>query len=318
MTSAMADANGDLDARFVMPPSTRGLHYVYLTSRVSEKYILAPVDTLPTFTIEPSSGRVGSRVAFRLTGFEAEEQVTVRYLQARGSIRTMALLTTDALGNATGSGVVSSSTIGPHGIEATAAESGVTMTVNFTVTPTLQLQPTSAAPGAEIGPVLRGFGSYESVRLTLQATGATLKTVKVTSLGNVDPSSTTRFRLPSNLAPGTYQIVARGLTSGGTASAPVTVAGAAPAAIPTAVPSPTPAPTQTPVPPTATPMATAVPTTAPTEVPPPEPTANADRRNRRPSRPPCRHRPSRRQNRLPRPRRRRLAPEAATTCSAWR
>lgn len=275
ITTATVQENGELTASFVMPPSTQGAHYVYLKPVNSASTTLrAVVDTAPTIDVAQESALVGQTISFTLTGFGANESITVGFEQTAKNFKTIATVKTDGKGNGSGSGVVPSSAAGVHLVK---ADGAVAVTDIITVAPELRLEPTASQPGGKVRPWLRGFGSRENVVLKIQQNGATLKTVKVSNTGAASPSLGTEFTIPVNLAPGSYTIVAIGATSGVSATASLSVA--APTATPTKTPKPltptrTPSPTKTPSPtrtpsPTKTVSASATPTASTTGTPTP-------------------------------------------------
>lgn len=279
-TSATVDANGELFASFVMPPSTRGAHYAFITSRATGTTYRAVVDTLPSIAVKPASGMVGQKVPFTLAGFSSSEKVTVSYEQTPGVFVKVATVTTDSQGNGAGTAVVPSSAAGNHLVSATGARGSTPAMTTFTAVPELKVQPISVSAGGKVRPWLRGFGNRDAVVLKIRETGATLKTVSVSRTGAANPSLATEFVIPANLAPGVYHVVGTGSKSGATAVATLTVTGVTAAET---KPSPTVKPTKTAVPkvvPTATvtPTATATPTPepAPTDSATPAPTETAE------------------------------------------
>lgn len=249
ITTATTNASGELVAEFVMPPSTRGAHYIYVSGGDPSTKLRVIVDTAPSITLATTSGKVGQSIGFAVAGFSAGSKVSITYEQTPGIWVSAGTATTDAKGSGAGSFVVPSSAMGPHQIRATESSDSPPATTELVVEPELRLQPDSGAPGAAARPWLRGFGGRDVVVLTLQETGATLGSVNVSNTGAANPNLTNEFVIPASLAPGVYHVVATGSKSGATATAVLTVTGIVEAAAPTSTSTSLPAaPTETPTP----------------------------------------------------------------------
>jgi hypothetical protein len=280
VATATVTEEGQLEASYLMPPTTRGAHYVYISDPVSSLTVRAVVDTGASFVVDPSTGPVGKTIAFSLAGFSAGEKVTVTYQQSTAINVTVATVTADGKGNASGTAVVPSSAAGAHTFSAVGGSGAAPVTDRFTVSPELRLQPTIAAAGGKVRPWLRGFSSRDLVTLKIQETGALLGTVSVSNTGAANPSLGTELTLPKNLPPGVYHIQGIGSKSGATAVAELTITAVTPSQntpSPTATPTFTPTATATTPPsPTATASATPTPTATPEPTLTPSPTATLE------------------------------------------
>lgn len=275
--TATSDANGELFTSFVMPPSTRGAHYVYVADRAGGPTLRAVVETAAAIAVTPASGRVGDTVTASLTGFTANASVVVAYAQTSTSFKTLATVKVDGKGSATTTAVIPSSVAGGHRFTATETTGGPAATVEYRVRPSVRLDRSSAAPGDTVQVRLRGYGTHDLVTVKLAETGAVLGSIRVSSTGAADGSATNAFLVPKGLAPGGYTVLAIGTTPQVTATVSLTVADPQTAtATATRTASPTPTATSTA---TATVTATSVPTETPTptatatDTPTPTPTA---------------------------------------------
>lgn len=275
------DSSGAASADFAVPGAISGVHYVYVKSRTSASQIFAIVQTAPDFTAASTAGPTNTRVTFTLTGFSANDRVAVTFARNSHSAVTLATVTTDAVGGAAGSLVIPSSVGGPHDLVAAGTSGPASVSVAFTVQPSLRIAPAGGAPGSRARATLRGFAPREPVTLTLAATGAVLLTIKTSATGSAGSSSGTEFTIPAGAPAGAAQIVATGAVSGAVVTAPITVASARVVTNPTVAPSPratagaqaTSTPAVTPSPTEAAPSSpTTTPALAPTSTPTPTPT----------------------------------------------
>jgi hypothetical protein len=282
------DSGGNASATIVVPESALGVHNVIVTNRTTLQSKMAIFTTTASMRLNSTTGNVGKTVGFSLTGFAANEKVTVRYTTTGSTSVLLTTLTANALGSATGSGVVPPSALGSHKIEAKGVSSKKASSGTYTVNPAIALQPNSAGVGVRVGIALSGFKRSETVTVTLVEKNKKLKSIRVGSTGSSSASTSNSFIVGSDLTPGAYTIKAVGSSSNVTLTTTFTVTASARVAEsdpePTAKPKPTKTPrsrdraTATPVEPTATeppPTATATPEATLTPTPDP-PTATAE------------------------------------------
>lgn len=155
--------------------------------------------------------------------------------------------------------------------------------VTTTPIPTsLSLSPATTAPGTVVDVSGGGFGAYEAVAVTYNATLSN-GTVVVESLSvTADPNGSFNSRaayggglsVPATIQPGSYTVTARGQTSTRTATTTLTVFSVTPTPVPTSPANPgnPPGPPLPPPPPPATATATPLPTPTLTPTPLPTPT----------------------------------------------
>jgi hypothetical protein len=270
LTTVTVDSQHRASASLVIPDSSLGNHYVYATSQSTGASALALFTTKADLDTDATSGIVGSSLGISVTGFVAQEEVTIRYTTTGSTTVVLARITANSKGSASGFGKIPVSVFGPHKIEAKGGTSGATVSTTFSVTPSLKLFPASAAAGGTSSPSLRGFKKYETVTLTLLDEREVLRTVRTSSTGSANATAGNAFTIPDNLDPGDYLVAAVGSLSGVPVTAVLTVTETHAASRAASAESPT--PTATVPPPTATTIATLEPSPTPTQ---PDPTATA-------------------------------------------
>ncbi len=266
VTSAFSNIDGELFAEFVMPTSTGGAHYVFVSNGAGTTRLPVAVTIIRLFDLSLSKGSVGRQTTLNLYGFSANETLTVSFEQVPTTFVKLGTVKTNSLGIATVTVSIPSAPAGTHRVRVTGAKGSSPVYEDFTITPTIKLTVSSSVPGGSISPKLRGFGTHDSVALRIKETGKKLGTVRVTEFGAADPNAAKTYQLPTTLEPGTYTITAVGSPSGVTATTTIRITGVVQAVAPTSTATPT-----------ATPLAMATPTptsaaTIPSAEPTPEPT----------------------------------------------
>jgi hypothetical protein len=236
--------------------------------------------------LDESSGVVGSRLGIEVTGFVAQETVSVRYTTTGSTTVLLASLTANSKWSATGVGTIPVSVYGIHKIEAKGSRSQAVVITTFTVEPSMRLIPASTPAGGKSSASLRGFKKYETVTLTLLDEDEVLRTVRTSSTGSANATAGNAFEIPDSLEPGDYVVEAVGNLSNDPVTAVLTIteplqsAGAASTrsrtpspTIPTPTETPTPEPSPTSAPPEPTPTETATAEIEPTATAEPDPTA---------------------------------------------
>gem|GEM_PF-1976036 len=269
VTSAFSNLDGELFAEFIMPPSTSGAHYVFVSNGTGTVKVPVAVTIIRAFDLSFTKGSVGRRVTLDLTGFSANETLSISFEQLPTTFATLGTTKTNSIGNGGVAVSIPSAPAGTHRVRVSGAKGAPPVYANFTVTPTIRLNVSSSVPGGSISPKLRGFGTHDSVALRIKETGKKLGTVRVTELGAADPNAAKTYQLPTTLAPGTYTITAVGSPSGVIATTTITITGVVQAELPTstATPTATAAATATPTPTPTAALPTDEPTTEPTLVP---------------------------------------------------
>jgi len=191
----------------------------------------------PALTMSASSGIPGDQVTASGSGFKAAENADVTF---NGASVGTASVGTDGTFNL--SFKVPSQAPGQYAVVAKQA-SGASATSSFTVNPgksALTFSVAQAAAGASLTVTSSGFQPGETVVLSFNSAEVSSETADTTG------AVSWTFMVPS-LAPGQYEVMAHGSTSGTTTKAFYTVI-AGPTPVPAAAPTATPVPAAPPVP----------------------------------------------------------------------
>ncbi len=223
LKSITADGQGNASTSLVIPSSVLGPHYVHVTGQSSGQSVLGLFTTSPGLTLGTTSGTVGSSVPLSVSGFAANEKVTIRYTTTGSSSTVLATLTVNASGSASGTATIPVSARGAHKVEAKGGTSKKAVVSSFSVVPSMTLNLSTVQAGKKVAPTLRGFQKSERVTLSIPSNGLTLNTVRTSSSGSANGTSSNSFTVPKDLAPGDYVIQARGNTSGATVTASLRV-----------------------------------------------------------------------------------------------
>ena len=270
LTTVTVDSQNRATASLVIPDSTLGNHYVYATNQTTGASTLALFATTADMELDATSGIVGSALGISLTGFVAQEEITLRYTTSGSTTTVLAKLVANGKGSASGTGTIPVSVFGAHKIEAKGGTSRAVVSATFTVDPSLQFIPSTAPAGGRSSPSLRGFRKYETVTLTLVDEDEDLRTVRTSSTGSTNATAGNAFDIPDDLDPGVYAIEAVGNLSGVPVTAVFTVTASQQSAGAASVTSPTPTATVLLPIETSTPTMEPSPTTAPPEPTPTE------------------------------------------------
>jgi hypothetical protein len=154
---ATADANGAFAGFLatVPAPLPGGTHAMFGTGAVSHIQGQGAMTIVPTGLLTPAHVAAGGTVVFSGAGFAPNEVVDASFAGAQGSP-----LTADAQGSVTAT-LVSPPEPGPRNTVTAAASSG-TVTLTYTVDPTLSIA-TRGEPGVPIPFSITGYGAGETV-----------------------------------------------------------------------------------------------------------------------------------------------------------
>ena len=265
--SPEATGRGDTDGRvtgsFLMPMSTSGVHTIFVIARGTEKQHTAAVTVRTAIASSHAHGPVGSRLTIGLTGLSGGEAVTTHMDLGNGTTLKVAQRTARDDCSSLFTVSIPSATYGAHTVTVTTSRTRKSFKLPFTIEPTLSILPTTLQQGVLFYPQLRGFAGGETVTVAVQGSpNRSLRYLTVYSTGALGSSAQADVRVPLNLAPGDYVILARGQTSRATGYDTLTVRAAPGTA--TATPTRTPTATRTA---TATATSSATSTATPTENP---------------------------------------------------
>jgi hypothetical protein len=166
-------------------------------------------------SISPTSGPVKTQITATFSGMPASKQHNIQWDGAK-----VISFTTNSSGKATVKFNAPESPKGSHvarGIRGVASASA-----NFTVTPRITTDPTSAKVGDEITVALTGYAAGESIQVQLQQSGSTYETL-TSATANSKGSATVNVVLPSWSA-GTRTIRGSGTSSNAQTSLTITAA----------------------------------------------------------------------------------------------
>jgi len=213
ITVVHATAQGAFPSTVVTIPfaAMRGTQTLTATGEVSKRRATATL-TLnavgATFAVTPPATNRGGLISLSGGNFAPNEAVTVTI---DGVITPLATITATAGGtlSATGVSIPYSVPVGPHTLRATGAVSKRTGTAAITVaalTPSISLNPASAAPGASVTVTGHGFGRQEQVTLALNGAAVTTTAPITTS----DGTFTASFTVPGTVINGQNTVSALG------------------------------------------------------------------------------------------------------------
>lgn len=160
-SSWTAGATGTFNATFTVPETGVGTHNITLTDAGLQKFIVF-VNVVPSITISPTSGPIGTTITVEGYGFPASVGSTVYNatitFSPSSTVRAHGLTT--AAGRFTLSfNVPSGSAGGPHDVTATANQTGFTpVTLTFTVSAAFTVSPASFYANSSSSVVASGTG----------------------------------------------------------------------------------------------------------------------------------------------------------------
>ncbi|HXA29863.1 MAG TPA: hypothetical protein VN193_14075 [Candidatus Angelobacter sp.] len=225
--SPQVGTTGGWTATFTVPPSTTGAKSIVATDSGSATASTTYAVT-PSASVSPSSGNVGSTVTLSGSGFPAGAAISATY--AGSSITLSGTLTTDGSGNIPTStpptftvpATASGSLAGAHPVVVTAG-SQTAPSVNFTVTPSITLTPSTGAAGSSDTITGTGFAVTSALTVTFNTTGVTLGGSTSTNANGAITGAT--YTVPS-LGAGPYTVLVKD-ASNNQATATFTVTAAA-------------------------------------------------------------------------------------------
>jgi hypothetical protein len=221
LASVRATAAGSFSTQISIPDAPLGQHAIIVTGRTVTKQVSAPYTVKPSLSRVPTEGAPWTPITITARGFGANEDVRLSWLAEDGIV----LGTIRTNGAGTGSITITM----PNGKPGWNDYTGYGLTSRARVWGALRilssvtLTPTSAAPGATVDLVARGFPPGQTAQVTwnktLTSAGSSLCRGTMATNGTL----VCRFTTPA-VGAGVYPITVA--TSGGTAlSANLTVTG---------------------------------------------------------------------------------------------
>lgn len=220
LASARATGTGFFSARLSIPDAPIGEHAIIVTGRTVTKQASATYTVTPSLSRSPAEGTPWTRIAITARGFGANEDVRLNWLSEGGTI--LGTIRTNSAG--TGSITITMPNGKPgwndytgYGLISRARSWGA-----LKILSSVTLTPTSAAPGATVDIVGRGFAPGQSATVTWNTTassrGTSLCSDRVAETGTL----VCRFTVPRTGA-GAYPVT---VTAGGsTLAATLAVSG---------------------------------------------------------------------------------------------
>ncbi|MFL5758123.1 MAG: S8 family serine peptidase [Thermomicrobiales bacterium] len=252
-STVKVNAAGDGSVTFKVPAAPKGSHSI---TAITRNYFVKKTLTIsPRIRLSSTLGSPGARFDVSLRGFAAKQKVTLKWMNGDSTL-VLGSVITSGTGSANFDINAPSAFKGEHAVIAVPS-SGGSVTTFFTIRPSVRLSSISGASGSSASLTLKGFASYESVRVYL-VTGTSkklLRTKTVSALG----SATSIVTIPVTTELGSHPIFVEG-SLGTSMTSAFTVSSLGEAAVTS--PSPTATTSATP---SASPAFTATPTAAPTE-----------------------------------------------------
>lgn len=220
LTSITTNSSGTASVTFPMPEAAVGPHDYKVTGASSGISAWGELSILPSVTLSSTQGASGASVTATAKGFAGSSTIRFAWNQSTSTQgTTLCSTTTSSRGNATCSFTVPSSSAGAYPVVATTSD-GSTGSAQFGVAgaASISLTPSSGTVGAPVQISIGGFQANETIRLTIDGSTSPWQSVTAGSTGAALVPSTIPF-----LTQGSHTIQARGLTSGKTDSATLTV-----------------------------------------------------------------------------------------------
>jgi hypothetical protein len=197
------------EVSFTVPKATGGVHYVYVYSPLGDTTaeIMALYTVLPSLTLEPASGAVGTKVKVSGSGFgRYEEDIKLKY---GGTSVVTSEIKADVDGTFTASFIVPSSISGNHSLDGSGPKTtSGQVNASFAVTPSIALSTRSGTPGSSVIVTGTGFDALES-GITVTFDGKSV--LSGITAGN-SGSWSGKFTVPAS-ANGSHNVVAYGNVS---------------------------------------------------------------------------------------------------------
>ncbi|HLJ33194.1 MAG TPA: hypothetical protein VKU38_06065 [Ktedonobacteraceae bacterium] len=212
--TVVTDATGAFSTTITLPRTYEKHLYIHAVSSNGLDHASTAVEYLPAIFYSESNVYYGQFDTFSISGYGANESVSIIWNYQHAGQFTLETVTTDSSGNFYGWASVPST---PNQSSITIAATGNTSKLVETVTvqnyATITINPTSGKAGAKIKIIGGSFGGDVSIALTLQNT---MLPVKITSNTNGTFSAT--FTVPTVSGAGNLTLEAVDLTDNITAS----------------------------------------------------------------------------------------------------
>jgi hypothetical protein len=211
LKTASANPSGTVSTSFAVPEAARGEHSVEAIGGTSAATSGATITVVPSMSVSPTSGAVGSTTSIALRGYGAGEAVAITWYDGAAPSVLVPGVTTSQVGSATVNFTVPDAVGGDHRIDGIGTTGSSTST-NFRIRPALSLTPTSGTVGSLIDVVLTGFAAGETITVQWFETSTTASTIAtVTASGSGSVAAT--LTVPES-AGATHKVLFTGSVSG--------------------------------------------------------------------------------------------------------
>jgi subtilisin len=209
--SVTASSAGSASASFMTPPTVTGDHIVEAVGSQGTT-VSGIVKILPAVAVTESTIKVGNTATVTLTGYGANEVVTIDWYDTTADVTTIGTVTVGANGSETFSFIVPDATYGSHRVRGVSASSGPSVYDMVTVLPDVVLSPVSGSSGTQVTASLTGFKASETVTIRWYQT-STVFTALTSTPVSAAGSGTVAFTVPNNQTLGKHKVTGYGVTS---------------------------------------------------------------------------------------------------------
>jgi subtilisin len=238
ITQITAGTTGSASLSWQVPEATSGSH---LINAAGSGGSIASIgfSVSPDFAFPLTTGTVGQTATATLTGYAANEAVTLKWYDTSSNIRTLLTVTVSARGSKNFEVAIPESTYGSHRFEAVGTASG-SRTRYVWVAPTLSLAPTSGPGGTSIALTATGFGANEAVSFKWY-TSTTTSVPAGSATSSATGTVTHVLTVPADATAGGHKVEATGGSSFARTAQTFTVTSSGPPTpvVPTCTASPT-------------------------------------------------------------------------------
>jgi hypothetical protein len=223
VSSTTSTAMGTFAVTFSVPYAVSGTHTIIAVGQSSAISATTTFKVTPRVVLAHVSGQPGAQNIVYGYGFGASETVTATW-GSTGGLK-LGTATTTGLGTFSGASAITFTTpmspSGSYSVYAVGKTSKATASTPFTLTPSLQITPTSGAQGITATITGAGYAAGDAVTLKWDCSGSTCSSTTV--LGTPSANSSGGFSasvsLPKGVALGNHTIGGRGGSSSAFASA---------------------------------------------------------------------------------------------------
>jgi hypothetical protein len=219
--SVVTAPDGSGTITIVVPQTVRGAHALTATGDQGTT-LTSTVNVTAAIKLPSAYTTVDGTLTIALTGFSANEDVTVNWFTTTSTSQEVAVVTVDETGAGTFGIVAPESTQGTHKVQALSASSGPSVFAYAMIQPSVVITPASGPSGTEVTAVARGFRANETVMIRWYRTSTSYTALTSATASDAGTASIT-FTVPVNQTLGNHKVVAYGSTGHGQGTAWFTV-----------------------------------------------------------------------------------------------